>query len=59
METMNDVLNFLSKLEVDVFTTLEANKDLIRVKEMITNSFQDDNSKKLQNVYKMEHITKC
>ena len=50
METIYDVLNFLNKLEVDVFTTMEGNKDLFRVKEILTNLFQDDNSEKLESI---------
>ena len=50
MEKINDVLNFLNKLEVDVFTTIEDNKDLIRVKEILTNLFQDDSSEKLESI---------
>ena len=43
METINDVLNFLNKLELNVFTTIEDNKDLLRVKEVLANFFQDGN----------------
>ena len=50
METIYNVLNFLNKLEVDVFATMERNKDLFRVKEMLTNLFQDDNSEKLESI---------
>ena len=50
METINDVLNFLNKLEVDVFTTMEGNEDLIRFEEILTNLVQDDNSEKLESI---------
>ena len=52
MKTINDVLNFLNNLEIDVFTTIEGIKDLIQVKEILTNIFQDDNSKKLESIMK-------
>ena len=50
MKTKNDVVNFLHNLEVDVFTTMEDNENLIRVKEILTNFFQDENSERLESV---------
>ena len=50
METINDGLKFLNKLKVDVFTTMEGNEGLIRVKEILSILFQDDNSEKLQRI---------
>ena len=44
METINDVSNFLNKLEVDVYTTMEGNE------ELLTNLFQHDNSEKLESI---------
>ena len=43
METINDVLNFLSKLEVAFCPNREDHENLIRVKEILTNVFQDAN----------------
>ena len=63
METINDVLNFLNKLEVTFYPTWEDQENLIRVKEIITNFFQDDNSEKLesilQNVREIEILSRA
>ena len=50
METIFDVLNFLSKIDGDFYFTNEDDENLIRVKEVITNLFQDVNFKKIDNV---------
>ena len=50
METIRDVLKFVNKLEVEFFTTMEGNKVLIRVKEILSNLFQDDNSENLESI---------
>ena len=50
METITDVLTFLNKLEVAFCPTMEDHKNLIRVKEILTNLFQDDNSEKLESI---------
>ena len=44
METKNDVLNFLNKLEIAFRPTREDQEKLIRIKEILSNLFQDDNS---------------
>ena len=51
METINDVLNFLSKLEFDVFTTMGGNEDSLRVKQILPNLFQDGNCVKLKSMW--------
>ena len=48
METINDVLNFLNKLEVAFCPNREDLENLIRVKKILTNVFQDGNSEKLE-----------
>ena len=50
METINDVLNFLHKLEVAFCPNREDHEKLIRVKEKLTNLFQDGNSEKLESI---------
>ena len=50
METINDVLNFLNNFEVAFCPTWEYHENLIRVKEILTNLFQDDNSEKLESI---------
>ena len=50
METRNDVSNFLNKYEVSFCPTMEDHENLIRVKEILTNLFQDDNFEKLERI---------
>ena len=50
MKTINDVLTFLNNLELDVFTTMKGNDNLIRIKEILANFFQDGNSEKLESM---------
>ena len=50
METKFDVLNFLNKLEVAFYLTSEDHENLIQVKEVSTNLFQNVNSEKLESV---------
>ena len=50
METINDVLNFLNKLEVAFCPTREDHENLIGVKEILTKLFPDDNSEKLESI---------
>ena len=50
METINDVLNFLSKLEISFCLNTEDHENLIAVKEIITKVFQDGNSEKLESI---------
>ena len=61
METINDVLNFLNKLEVAFCPNREDHENLIRVKEILKNVFQDGNSEKiesiLQNVREIEILS--
>ena len=60
METINDVLNFLNKLEVAFSPNREDHEELIRVKESLTNVFQEGSSEKLeiilQNVREIEFL---
>ena len=61
MEIISDVLNFLNKLEVAFCPNGADHENLIRVKEMLTNVFQDGDSEKLesmlQNVRKIEILS--
>ena len=50
METINDVLNFLKKLEVAFCPTREDHENLIPVTGILTNLFQDDKSEKLESI---------
>ena len=50
METINDVLNFLNKLELAFCPSREDHENLIRVKEILTNLSQDNNSEKLESM---------
>ena len=50
METINDVLIFLSKLEVAFCPNREDHENLIRVKEILTNVFQIGISEKLESI---------
>ena len=50
MQTINDVLNFSNKLEVAFCPNREDHENLIRVKEILTNVFQDGNSENLESI---------
>ena len=50
METINDVLRFLNKLEVAFCPSREDPEKLVRVIEILTNFFQDSNSEKLESM---------
>ena len=50
METINDVLNFLNKLEVAFCPNRKDHENLIRVKEILTNVFQDGISEKIESI---------
>ena len=52
METINDVLKFLNKLEIAFCPSREDHENLIRVKERLTNLFQGGNSEKLESILK-------
>ena len=51
MKTIFNVFNFLNKLEGAVYLTIESDEILIRVKEVLTNLFQDVNSEKLESPF--------
>ena len=61
METINDILNFLNKLEVAFCPNREDLENLIRVIEILTNVFQHGNSENLecilQNVREIEILS--
>ena len=50
MESINDVLKFLNKLELAFCPSREDHENLVRVKETLTNLFQDINSEKLESM---------
>ena len=50
METINDALNFLNKVQVAFCPSREHHENLVQVIEILTNLFQDNNSEKLENM---------
>ena len=50
MDKINDILNFLNTLEVAFCPNREDLENSIRVKEILTNVFQDGNSEKLKSI---------
>ena len=60
METLNDVLIFLNKLEVAFCPNRENHENLGRVREKLTNVIQEGNSEKLdgllQKVREIENL---
>ena len=58
METINDVSNFLNKMENAIYMTMEDMENYKRVKTVITNLFQDVNSEKLEKFLKNVRMIK-